>query len=157
MSASTSMDFVTKKVSRMSTRLKSRRSTITGSITSISKSCKLKRPTFKPWMSRPIAHESVSFPDVHEQLHNSVRSGHPCVKRPTFKRKKPVQRVPSIRDAFDEMCRSHIMDFVLVSSMWFHGHHIILYNFHGWKLRSKYFTSYVVFIKMYSRTYANDG
>ena len=115
MSASTSMDFVTKKVSRMSTRLKSRRSTITGSITSISKSCKLKRPTFKPWMSGPTTHESVNFMEEHEEFNGWVRSGHPCVKRPTFKRKKPVQRVPSIRDAFDEMCRSHIMDFVLVS------------------------------------------
>ena len=101
MFASGSMEFVTKKVSRMSTRLKSRRSTLTGSISYISKSCMLKRPTFKPWMPGP------------ERLLDFVRTS--MYQRPTFKRKKPVQRVPSIRDAFDEMCRTHIMDFVLVS------------------------------------------
>ena len=75
MSASTSMNFVTKKVSRMSTRLKSRRSTITGSITSLSKSCKLKRPTFKSWVPGPTAatNESASLSDAHEQFYCSVR------------------------------------------------------------------------------------
>ena len=93
MSPSASMNFVTKKFSRMSTRFRTRRSTISGSstegrtsfsnsISSISKSCRLKKPTFK---------------------------------RPTFKRRKSVQRVPSIRDAFDEMCRSHILDYIIVS------------------------------------------
>ena len=93
------MNFVTKKFSRMSTRFRTRRSTISGSsiegrtsfsnsISSISKSCRLKKPTFK---------------------------------RPTFKRRKSVQRVPSIRDAFDEMCRSHILDYIIVSLV---GHFI---------------------------------
>ena len=124
MSASSSMKVssasFTKKVSRMSTRFRSRRSTISGSISSISKSCKLKRPTFKPWIpgSQIVIHNCFSvanFRIVRTNPNNSNRSGHPCFKRPTFKRKKPVHRVPSIRDAFDEMCRSHIMDFVLVS------------------------------------------
>ena len=114
MSASASMDFVTKKVSRMSTRLKSRRSTLTGSISSISKSCMLKRPTFKPWMPEP------------ETLLDSVRTS--MFQETDFQTKETGSTGSQYPGCIWWNVSIPYHGFCF-SEFWFHRHHIILYNF----------------------------